>query len=270
MRDRGFDPPAYYRQAGPSSYTPTKHAQGAWAPDQQHMGPVSGLLAHVIETTEPRADLALSRVSFDILGVIPLSEVEVTARVSRPGRTVELVEAVMSADGRALVRAHAWRLLRTDTESIEGTDLAPLRPLDEATPWPGTGTWSGGFIESLDIRMLPGGRPGRGQVWLRSTVDVLEGFDVGALPRFFAVFDTMNGVAVRVRPETVAFPNTDLTVHLFRQPAGEWLGLDVEVSVGPGGAGLTSAVLHDAAGPFGRAMQILTLRPLVEMPIRSC
>ena len=72
----------------------------------------------------------------------------------------------------------------------------------------------------------------------------------------------MNGVAVRARPDAVAFPNTDLTVHVFRQPHGEWLGLDVEVAFGPDGVGMTSAVLHDETGPFGRALQILTLRPM--------
>ena len=56
------------------------------------------------------------------------------------------------------------------------------------------------------------------------------------------------------------FPNTDLTVHLFRQPTGDWLGLDTDVSFGPDGIGLTASVLHDERGPIGRAAQTLTLR----------
>jgi hypothetical protein len=72
----------------------------------------------------------------------------------------------------------------------------------------------------------------------------------------------MNGVAVRTDPGSVAFPNTDLTIHLFRHPHGEWLGLDVEVSFGPDGAGVTSAALHDEAGPFGRSLQVVTIRPI--------
>jgi hypothetical protein len=47
---------------------------------------------------------------------------------------------------------------------------------------------------------------------------------------------------------------------MYRQPQGEWLGLDNEVSFGTDGIGLTSTVLHDLTGPFGRAEQILTLR----------
>ncbi len=82
------------------------------------------------------------------------------------------------------------------------------------------------------------------------------------LPRLMGAVDTMNGVAVRVDPQTVGFPNTDLTIHLFRHPHGDWLGLDVEVTLGPDGVGMTSAVLHDETGPFGRALQILTVRPI--------
>jgi hypothetical protein len=47
---------------------------------------------------------------------------------------------------------------------------------------------------------------------------------------------------------------------MYRQPAGDWLGLDNSVSFGSDGIGLTSSVLHDLQGPFGRAEQILTLR----------
>jgi hypothetical protein len=256
------EPAAYYVSTGGSTYRPTTHTQGAWAPDQQHMGPISGLLVHAIETCAPRADLALSRVAFDILGVIHLEEVEVTAEVSRPGRTIELVEATMVERGRVVVRAHAWRLLRTDTEQIAGVARAALPGPDQATLWDGTQTWSGGFIESLEIRVLPGWQPGAGQVWIRPRVPLFEGRDAGDLARFFAMVDTMNGVAVRAQPDAVAFPNTDLTVHVFRQPHGEWLGLDVEVAFGPDGVGMTSAVLHDETGAFGRALQILTIRPV--------
>ena len=49
-------------------------------------------------------------------------------------------------------------------------------------------------------------------------------------------------------------------MHLHRLPQGEWLGLEVTQQYGEDGIGLTSAVLHDTQGPFGRSEQILTLR----------
>ncbi len=39
-------------------------------------------------------------------------------------------------------------------------------------------------------------------------------------------------MTVRVDPRTVAFPNVDLTAHLFVAPRGEWLGFDTTVCFG--------------------------------------
>ncbi len=58
------------------------------------------------------------------------------------------------------------------------------------------------------------------------------------------------------------FPNVDLSIHLYRQPEGRWVGLDTGVVFGRDGQGLTSTVLHDMHGPVGQAQQILTVRPL--------
>ena len=58
------------------------------------------------------------------------------------------------------------------------------------------------------------------------------------------------------------FPNLDLQIHMYREPEGQWLGLEVQQSYGTDGIGLTSTVLHDTSGPFGRAEQILTVRQL--------
>lgn len=68
-------------------------------------------------------------------------------------------------------------------------------------------------------------------------------------------------MAVRESPTDVAFPNLDLTAHLFTQPRGEWIGFDTTVSFGPTGLGLTSSVIYDTRGPVGTVSQILTVRP---------
>lgn len=47
---------AYYVSLGDDVYRPTLHAQGAWRVDEQHVGAATGLLAHVLETHEPRPD----------------------------------------------------------------------------------------------------------------------------------------------------------------------------------------------------------------------
>ncbi|MGQ4818377.1 acyl-CoA thioesterase domain-containing protein, partial [Enterococcus faecium] len=51
------------------------------------------------------------RLAYDILGPVPVGPVQVRTSVVRPGRRVELVEAVLSAgNDRPLMRLSAWRM----------------------------------------------------------------------------------------------------------------------------------------------------------------
>lgn len=253
---------SYYRNLGSGRFEATVHAQGAWNAHEQHMAPASGLIAHCLEQFEPREDLRTARISYEILGLIPLDIVELTTRMARPGRTIELLEAEMSHGGRTAIRARAWRLASGDTSAIAAVEDECMPGPDEAQEHDAVSEWPGGYIESIEIRKLPGHRPGRGRVWLRTPHPLVEGERSPDLARIIGLVDTANGIATRVPPGpgSWAFPNVDLQVHLYRQPAGEWLGLDTRVTFGRDGIGLTSSVLHDLEGPFGRSEQILTLR----------
>jgi hypothetical protein len=253
----------FYVSLGDGRYRSTVHAQGAWNPHEQHMAPVSGLLVHCLEHFAPRPELRLARIGFDILGLIPDGEFEVRASMLRPGRTIELVQAELVAGGRTAVRATAWRLQRIDTSAVADVE-------DERMPGPAEGSpldlieWPGGYIRSIEVRTLPGHAPGRGRAWLRTPHPLLADVPVSDTARLAGLVDTSNGIATRVAPGPggYAFPNVDLQLHLYREPTGEWLGLENSVSFGSDGIGLTSTVLHDVSGPFGRAEQILTLRPI--------
>lgn len=255
---------SYFRPAGGGLFEATIHAQGAWNAHEQHMAPASGLLAHCLEHFEPRQDLQMARISYEILGLIPLETVEVAARMVRPGRTIELLEAEMNHGGRTAIRARAWRLATGDTSSVAALEDEPMPGPDEGEEHDAVAEWPGGYIASIDVRKLKGHRPGRGRVWLRTPLALVEGEASSEAARLIGLIDTANGIATRVPPGpgSWAFPNVDLQVHLHRQPAGQWLGLDTRVNFGTNGIGLTSSVLHDLEGPFGRSEQILTLRKL--------
>jgi hypothetical protein len=252
----------YYFARGDGHFESTIHAQGAWNPHEQHMAPVSGILAHCLEQFQPRPELRMARISFDILGLIPDGEFEVRTAMLRPGRTIELLGAELVSGGRTAVRATAWRLQRSDTsgvteiedERMPGPD-ATVQPLD-LTEWPG------GYIRSVDVRPAPGHAAGNGRAWIRTRHPLVAGAPSSDVARLIGLIDTSNGIATRVRPGpgSYLFPNIDLQVHLYREPSGEWLGLANSVSFGPDGIGLTSTVLHDVSGPVGRAEQILTIR----------
>ena len=44
------DDTAYYRRISADTFLPTLNTQGAWNAHEQHMAPVSGLLAHALTT----------------------------------------------------------------------------------------------------------------------------------------------------------------------------------------------------------------------------
>lgn len=254
------DSNAFYIPLGDGRYLPTIHTEGAWNSAEQHMAPASGLLTDAIENCSGRTDLVTSRISFDILGMIHRREVEISAEVIRPGRTIELVQAEMSCEGRTLVRATAWRLAAADTGDLAASELPEMPGPEHAADWDGSTLWAGGFIAGLEFKVLPEWRPGRGRAWIRTDHELIQDRAAGPLAGYVGLIDSANGIAVRADPRDLLFPNTDLTIHVVRQPDGDWLGLDTSVSFGPGGVGLTSSVLHDEHGPVGVAAQSLTLR----------
>lgn len=255
---------SYFRRLSDAAFEPTEFVEGAWDEREQHIAPALGLLAHLVEADHAArrgdAPLVLARVSYDILGVIPMEAFEVSLRVLRAGRTIELVEAELTHGGRTAVLLRAWMLQRADTASIAGTTLPHMPPREDLAPWPFSDVWPGRAVTSVDI-VRDSAQLGHAQVWLRPQRVLLADEPISARARLLGTLDFANGIATRMPPEQVHYPNVDLTASLFREPVGDWLGFDTRVSFGPAGIGLTESVLSDAEGPLGTSSQTLTVRP---------
>lgn len=271
--------PAYFERLDDDRYRPTEHAGGAWNPGELHFSPLAGLIVHAIDRHRAASSEAatsavtgagdekqLGRISFDILGFLAADDVTVTVSTIRPGRTIELVEASVGIGGRPAVLARAWFVGTADTASVAGGEPDPLAAPDSLEPWALSDTWRGGFVASLDVRAVGTPVPGRAAAWLRSPAELVADEPSSPHAAFVALVDTANGIAMREPITNWMFPNLDLTIHLFRQPSGPWVGLDTHVTFGASGQGLTSTALHDASGPVGRAEQLLTVRPLPAAP----
>ena len=253
-----------FRRVSPDSYQASEHAGGAWNLAEQHIAPSFGLLAHAVETDRDargNGHLVISRLSCDILGTIPVDAVvDVDVTVIRPGHTIELVEATMSYAGRAVVLGRAWLMKQYDTEALQGSDFPPIPAPADMPAWNPSEIWPGGFIASADCRRTAVA-PGRSTSWVRGSVPLLDGEPASSTASAIRLLDIANGLAVRVDPREVAFPNLDLTAHFFAEPVGEWIGFDTTVSIGATGIGLTHSIIHDRSGPVGVVSQILTVRP---------
>ena len=252
----------YFERLGSTTFRASEHVGGAWNVAEQHIAPALGLIAHAIERDHAarRPDrLRIARLSYDILGTLPIDAVEIAVSVVRPGRTIELVEARLSHGGRVAVTARAWLLQAFDTVALAGSAFPAMPPPEAMTPWHGHEVWPGGFVRSVDVRRTALAK-GRASSWVRSDLALVAGEDVSATAHALGIVDIANGLATREAPAEVAFPNVDLTVHLFAEPAGPWIGLDTAVSFGAAGIGLTHSTLHDSRGPIGTVSQCLTIR----------
>ncbi|MBE8523557.1 thioesterase family protein [Amycolatopsis sp. H6(2020)] len=254
---------AFYAPLGDGRFSATGHTAGPWTPDAQHFGPPSALLVRALENVESAHPAELARVTVEILGPAPVAELTVRARIERPGRSVELLQAELAGADRVVARATAWRIATSDTAEI-ATDAGPRLPGPasvEESPWPEG--WQGGYLDAVEWRAVRGGMdvPGPAAVWARQRVPLVDGEEPSGLQRLFAVADSGNGVSNYLDPRKWWFINSELTVHLRRVPQGEWIGLDAVTLVGQHGVGTATSILHDDGGPVATGAQALMVRP---------
>lgn len=256
--------PAYFDRIDATRFRPSSLTGGAWNVVEQHVAPPIGLLAHAIErehAVRSPQPMQLSRLSVDILGTIPIDEVEVSSRVLRPGRSIELVEATLAHGGRPALTARAWLMHTRDTETLAGSAHAAMPSRDALERADPSSAWPGEFIATVGEVRRREDAPGRAWTWILPAVPLVAGEPVSTTARLVSLIDIANGVTPRVDPREVAFPNLDLTLHLVREPADGWIGFDTTVTFGATGLGMTHTVLHDEHGVVGSVVQSLTVRP---------
>ena len=238
----------------------TTHTTGPWDPRFQHGGPPSALLGRAVERCAPRADTVVARVTVEILGAVPVGELDLTARVTRPGRSVELVEATLSAQGRDVAVARAWRVVRTDGVAVASRAEAPPPLPGPAESGPVEG-WGDGYLSAVEWRLVSGHwlEPGPATAWSRLRLPLVPDEEPSGLQRLLAVADSGNGLSSELDLRTWHFINPELTVHLHRQPVGEWVCVDAVTTVGE--TGLATTRLSDLDGPVGVGAQSLLVAP---------
>jgi hypothetical protein len=277
----------------------TAHTSGPWSSHTQHGGPPSALMGRAVQHCAPRDDMIVSRFTCEILGAIPVGELEVTSRVARPGRSVELVEAVTRANGRDVARATAWRVLRTSSDAVGagapsapgqpyaagaggGSQVAapgltghephephgshelrepsePSEPLGKVPPG-----WVDGYVSAIEWRTVRGGfmSAGPARVWARLRYPLVPDEEATPLQRVLVVVDSASGLSGELDVRHWRFINPELSVHLHREPGGEWICVDAATTISTGGAGLATSVISDLDGPVGVSAQTLLVTPV--------
>lgn len=258
-------PEAFYESAR-EGLVATELTRGPWDPGAQHAGPPAALLGRELERLPDAELFQIGRVTFEILRSVPIGPVAVSARVLRPGRRVQLVEAELSVGEAVLMRATAWRLRTAAVELPPGAEAA-----DQPPPPPERGTGAGffptahehGYHSAMEVSFLSGSflEAGPARVWLRMRQPLVDAEQPTPLQRVLIAADVGNGVSSTLDFRRFLFINVELTVHLERLPAGEWVFLDAVTHPRPNGVGTTESVLCDGRGRIGSAQQTLLIAP---------
>jgi hypothetical protein len=258
---------SFYVPLGDDRWQATVHTTGPWDPRAQHGGPPSALLCRAMQRVHPRDDMMITRFTCEILRPIPVGELTVSARRARRGMSVELLEASLSSRGHEVARASAWRVQRTEAapaaDSLAGASrLAAPPPLpgkpEFAGPPPG---WVDGYMSAIDIRAARGSlnAPGPGAFWGRMLYPLVPGEEPSPVERALVIADSGNGASLEIDIARWFSVNTELTVHLHREPVGEWICLDAQTTLSQGGTGIATSVLSDLDGPIGVGAQALLI-----------
>jgi len=229
-------PDTFYTELDEGRFASSAWTTGPWDAGSQHGGPPSALLARAVERHRPRADMVVARVTVEILRPVPVGELVVGAELLRPGRSVELLGASLVADGTEVARATAWRVLRTQAHTVPDRHAQPP-PLPDTGGFVPPAGWVDGYLSAVEWRDSRGGflEPGPAASWT----------------------DSGNGISGELDLRRWLFINPELTVHLHREPEGEWVCLDALTTISRGGVGLATSVLSDLAGPVGVGAQSL-------------
>ncbi len=251
---------AFYVADG-ASYQPSELTRGPWDPDSQHAGPPCAVLGGEMDRAGRIAPARVTRIAFEILRPVPIAPLTVSARVVRPGRSVELVEGTLAHGDKEILCARAWRV-RTEPLELDRARRAeqPMPGPDAAAPREFFATGHDvGYHSAMEVRFVAGAyvEPGPARAWMRQRVPLVQGRETSPLERVLVAADSGNGVSAPLDYRRFIFINTDLSVTLRRLPEGEWIGLDAVSHVEPDGIGLTDTMLHDERGALGRATQSL-------------
>jgi acyl-coenzyme A thioesterase PaaI-like protein len=252
-------------------WQPGPLTRGPWDPGALHGGPVAGLLARACERAPqpaiaggaPAPAVRLARLTVELLRPVPVEPLTVRAQVVRPGRKLRLVEAEVLAGGRPVARA-VGLLLRREPVVVPAADpgeTPPAGPDQAHRSSILTGedfAYPAFHTDGAEIRLLGGPwRPGPTEAWIRLARPLVPGEEPSPAQRACAAADFGNGISAVLPFERWRFVNPDLSVHLARDPVGEWICLRARTDLGDSGGAVAESALFDTAGRVGRSAQTL-------------
>jgi hypothetical protein len=245
---------AIFEPAGPNRWQPTALAAGPVAGLQG--GAVASLLTAEVEALaeQRRWGTAISSSAW-FLRPTPMTVLRTGPSVVAEGGRVSVIDNTLWPDGEDQPCATVRVTLSRERAAADPTRF-PVRTRRAAhgRPW---------FMDAMEAR------EGDGVAWFRMNQAIVDG--AGSLSKVplssvLGPADWTHGIARPFR-DVVADPNPNLTVQLYRQLEGEWVGIRAQAKWRPaGGLGVGSGVLLDINGEIGRVSMSVILVPFPPSP----
>jgi len=243
---------------------PTELARGPWRRDALHGGAVAALLASALDLPG-RTPV---RVTFDLLASVPMAPLRLLVSPAEGGQRVARQTVTLLAGDVEVARAQALAIRHVDLDLP-----ATLRPPD---PFAGVAVpdltrtrpkvrdlvgWTCFDSDAISARTLPVELPDYAMgIYVKLLVPVVAGEPTPSISRAAAAADyASSSLAGRMHFDSWSFMNADLTLHLSRVPADEWIGLAGTAVIDPNGSGLSVAQLFDPRGRLGQSIQSLVV-----------
>jgi hypothetical protein len=252
---------AVYRIDGNRVVT-SLHAAGPWHPTMQHGSPPSALVAHLAERIPTAVPMQVARLTVDLMRPVPVAPLTFETEVLREGRKIQLCAVRLFASGVMVVNATVLKIRISEPDLPQDIEHPPIDvPPPEQCPPVALGHTANPFVAGMSVREAHGGflSLGPGAIWYRADRPLIEGMPTSQVMRAVIAADFSNATSAILDFKHWTFLNADLNVSLARQPVGDWILLNSEMWLGPGGAGIASSKLGDVNGYFGRAIQNLVV-----------
>jgi hypothetical protein len=251
------EPAAIFRREG-DRLLPQLLAQGPWDPNHLHGGPICGLFARAIEACPSPVPMRVARMTVEMARAVPMEPFVVHTEVSRAGRRVQQVETRIEAGGRILARASALRMRVGAPDAgaaLPSREVLPERAEQPATVPQNVMPFVPGFVRAVDfVRARVPARGHDGVIWSRMRVPLVEGEAVTPFVRLATLCDFASGAGNALDFTRFTSINPDLSLHVLRDPRGEWIGIRARSEIEADGVGQSHATLFDTEGPVARAL----------------
>lgn len=243
---------------------PSPLAEGPWAAGQLHGSPVAGLIARAVDRVSCPFPMRVAKVSLDLLRGVPMQPLSVAAEVVRQGARIQLLDVTIRDEARLLVRASVLRIrVNSDLEvPVAPAPRAPRPPAEDECLSGEALAAAPAFFGAIDYaRTALSGEGDAVMVWTRLRVALVAGEEISPLVRLAVAADFTSGSAVPLDHRSWFFINPDLTIHVVREPVGEWIGVKARADLAADGIGQGRSTIFDRLGSVARGQASMWIGP---------